>query len=384
MSVHRDKSGIYIKYKNKTIRKNDKGEHFSGKREAQAFEALLKTRAKEQLQKGIKLSELIYKFGIYKKQKLSIESWEKEQRYLTKYVLPVIGDKYISDISINDFNNLVTFLSESNFGTNHRNVIITKVKELFRYGTKFEGIENRNYEILSPFKKTYEDIQRAIDKQYKIWSINQFNKFYVYVNSEILKAEEERNIALSYRLHNILTFYVICFDTGARKGEIQGLRIKDYDFTNHMYSLNKQLKQKRNYSLDVMKNDSSIRDIHSGDFAHEYLIKHVQYLRTFNGYTDDWFLVGGVASIPNTTLDRYKDKLIDECNVPRITNHEFRHSHATLLLDMGVSLYAVSKRLGHSSIAITEKVYAHILNKKNKELIDKWNEATKSSQTLLK
>ena len=47
MSVHKDKSGIYIKHKNKTIRKNDKGEHFSGKREAQAYEALLKTRETE-------------------------------------------------------------------------------------------------------------------------------------------------------------------------------------------------------------------------------------------------------------------------------------------------------------------------------------------------
>ena len=74
------------------------------------------------------------------------------------------------------------------------------------------------------------------------------------------------------------------------------------------------------------------------------------------------------------TLTRCKDRIIKEQFIePRITIRELRHSHATLLLDKGAELEAVSKRLGHSSIKITESIYAHHLPRKNAYLLRKWD-----------
>jgi len=55
---------------------------------------------------------------------------------------------------------------------------------------------------------------------------------------------------------------------------------------------------------------------------------------------------------------------------PRIKIHEFRHTHATMLINAGVSLIEVSRRLGHQSTAITEKTYVHYLQKHNEILIN--------------
>ena len=45
------------------------------------------------------------------------------------------------------------------------------------------------------------------------------------------------------------------------------------------------------------------------------------------------------------------------------STHCLRHTHATMLLENGVSLEAVSKRLGHSSIGITSRYYSHVTQK---------------------
>lgn len=50
--------------------------------------------------------------------------------------------------------------------------------------------------------------------------------------------------------------------------------------------------------------------------------------------------------------------------------HDLRHSHATLLINSGVNIVAVSKRLGHSSINQTLKTYTHLLKNTDDELIN--------------
>ena len=52
---------------------------------------------------------------------------------------------------------------------------------------------------------------------------------------------------------------------------------------------------------------------------------------------------------------------IEKSGVKKITIHEIRHSHASLLISRGVSIVAVSRRLGHSSIKQTLDTYSHIM-----------------------
>ena len=78
-----------------------------------------------------------------------------------------------------------------------------------------------------------------------------------------------------------------------------------------------------------------------------------------------------------TTLDRnfYKYKKIS--GVTDMNLHGFRHSHATILLELTDDIYTVSKRLGHYSVDITEK-YLHYADKAQKELIKKLEKEVKN------
>lgn len=60
---------------------------------------------------------------------------------------------------------------------------------------------------------------------------------------------------------------------------------------------------------------------------------------------------------------------IKKSGVPRIRIHDLRHSHATMLINNGVNIVAVSRRLGHSDINITLKVYSHLLRKTEDEMV---------------
>lgn len=77
-------------------------------------------------------------------------------------------------------------------------------------------------------------------------------------------------------------------------------------------------------------------------------------------FSENWFIFGGYVPIADNTLTRQKNKCLKENNLPYITIHELRHSHASFLIDQGVSLYKISKRLGHSSYSITADRYGHL------------------------
>lgn len=54
-------------------------------------------------------------------------------------------------------------------------------------------------------------------------------------------------------------------------------------------------------------------------------------------------------------------KVLERLDLPDISFHSFRHTHATLMLQAGVHPKVVSERLGHSSIEITMDRYSHVL-----------------------
>ena len=53
----------------------------------------------------------------------------------------------------------------------------------------------------------------------------------------------------------------------------------------------------------------------------------------------------------------------EQINMPGLTFHSLRHSHASQLIDAGVDIVTISKRLGHAKPDITLRVYAHLFQK---------------------
>ena len=68
----------------------------------------------------------------------------------------------------------------------------------------------------------------------------------------------------------------------------------------------------------------------------------------------------------NGVLERYCKKL----EIPVISIHGLRHTHASLLLFAGVSIASVARRLGHASMTTTQKTYIHIIQEMENRDID--------------
>ena len=67
---------------------------------------------------------------------------------------------------------------------------------------------------------------------------------------------------------------------------------------------------------------------------------------------------------------RILKKHCNNVNVPVISIHGLRHTHASLLLFAGVSIASVARRLGHASMTTTQKTYLHIIQELENKDID--------------
>ena len=80
----------------------------------------------------------------------------------------------------------------------------------------------------------------------------------------------------------------------------------------------------------------------------------------------------------NGSLHREMERGAQAAGVKRIRIHDLRHSHISLLIDMGFSAVAIADRVGHESIEITYR-YAHLFPSKQKEMASKLDDINKGA-----
>ena len=69
-------------------------------------------------------------------------------------------------------------------------------------------------------------------------------------------------------------------------------------------------------------------------------------------------------------LERHNARCDEDDKLPLVKFHALRHSCASLLIEKGVDILTVSKRLGHSKITTTLDIYTHNLKKDDREAAD--------------
>ena len=179
--------------------------------------------------------------------------------------------------------------------------------------------------------------------------------------------EKKQKYLNQFELHNLLEdldlgmeitwdwLILLIAKTGLRFSEALGLTPADFDFARQTIAVNKTWDYKTNTGFQPTKNRSSIRKVQMDwqlGMQFQHLIKNLN--------EDEPIFVNGPVcnSTPNNCLARHCRK----CGIPEISIHGLRHTHASLLMFAGVSIASVSRRLGHSSITTTQKVYMHIIS----------------------
>lgn len=151
--------------------------------------------------------------------------------------------------------------------------------------------------------------------------------------------------------------------TGIRFSEALGITPEDFDFSHQTLHINKTWDYKENTGFQPTKNASSVRKVQ----LDWYTI--MQFSELIKGLpTDKPIFVHG--RVFNSTVNDILARHCKQLDLPIISIHGLRHTHASLLLFAGVSIASVARRLGHASINTTQKTYLHIIQELENRDID--------------
>lgn len=202
-----------------------------------------------------------------------------------------------------------------------------------------------------------EQIRDLVDKgkiydEQIIWTVEEFENF-------ILKVDEKK----FYILFNVL------FYCGLRKGEVISLKWKNVDLIEGTITINSTSAKVRGKGqiIKAPKTANSYSTIYLHSSLRDKLLEYYLDIKKVYIHTNNLFVCSGEKMISFSTLDRRFARYKKLSKNTDMNLHGFRHSHATFLLSITNKLYAVSKRLGHDSIEVTE-LYLHNSSREQKEL----------------
>lgn len=199
------------------------------------------------------------------------------------------------------------------------------------------------------------------------WTIEEFTAFIQTFN------QKRVNEKLMF------TVYWFLFFTGLRIGELQALTWKDIDFEEKWVYIHKSIyyRNRKNWKFTDTKTQSSIRKLYLDDDTLKYM-REWKEVQEQIGKIDFIFSDNGLPIVKNRVnkmLIRHAEKV----NIKPIRVHDLRHSHASLMLQLGMNDLELKNRLGHSDISITLGVYSHLHPTAMRSVADKFNGLVKVS-----
>lgn len=158
--------------------------------------------------------------------------------------------------------------------------------------------------------------------------------------------------------------FEILYWCGIRMGGLLALTPKDFDFGKYTLTINKSYQRLKGRDVITSpKTPKSNRTIKMSKILCEEI---QEYIDMFYGLGENERLF----PITKSYLHHEMDRGSKQSGVKRIRVHDLRHSHISLLIEMGFSALAIAQRVGHESIDITYR-YAHLFPTKQTEMADR-------------
>ena len=207
-----------------------------------------------------------------------------------------------------------------------------------------EGIIDRD-----PTRKAI--IKGKTPKEKKIKYLNQF---------ELHKLISDLNLGAKLNYDWLI---LLIAKTGMRFSEALAITPKDFDLPHQMLSISKTWDYKGKGGFMPTKNASSVRKI---QIDWQTVIQFSELIKDLP--EDKPIFISN--KVYNSTINDILEKHCKNVEIPVISVHGLRHTHASILLFAGVSIESVAHRLGHSSMTTTQKTYLHIIQELENTDID--------------
>ena len=296
------------------------------------------------------LRELAEEYAGNQRHEVRETSLDKAVNTIKVGVLPIIGDMYVDRLGTDAMQKWKNQIGD-------RDLSLTTKKNYYKYlNALLNYAVNRDYIASNPLRKVgnFKDtmnIEKAEEIRY--YTAEQYLRFAAV-------AREEAELKNNMQEWAFYVFFSLAFYTGMRKGEINALRWSDFDGKTIRVRYSIAQKLRGGDRETGPKNTPSVRDLQAPQPLIDILDEHKARLMANGRYSASSYVCGGDKALRDTTIDHKNRKYASLADLPHITIHEFRHTHASVLVNEGINIQEIARRLGHSDVQETWRTYAHL------------------------
>ena len=333
----------YVNWKGERKQKCKRG--FATKKEAQEWERMFQLQNSSDLDMSFEAFTELYIRDV--KNRLKENTWLTKEHIIRTKILPFFGKLKISEISTKE---IITWQNEmlNHKDENGKPYSPVYLKTLHNQLSAVFNHAVRHYNLKVNPAAQAGNMGKPKGREMLFWTKAEYLKF----------AEAMMDKPLSYYAFEMLYW------CGVREGELLALTPGDFDFEKQTVTISKSYQRIK--GKDVItdpKTPKSNRVIQMPAFLCEEMRDYIKSLYGVKP-TDRIF------TVTKSYLHREMDRGAKEAGVKRIRIHDLRHSHISLLIDMGFTALAIADRVGHESIDITYR-YAHLFPTRQAEMADK-------------
>lgn len=325
---------------------------FATKREALAWE-------REQLNKvtadlDMTFGSFVETYTVDMKNRIKENTWHTKEHILRTKILPYFEKRKINEIQPRDiiaWQNEMLKAKDKNgkaYSSVYLKTIHNQLSAIFNHAVRFYGLKENSAAKAGSMGKEK-------GREMLFWTQEEYEKF---------------SVAMMDKPVSFYAFEMLYW-CGIREGELLALTPADFDFEKSTVTINKSYQ--RIDGRDVItepKTPKSNRTIKMPQFLCEEMQEYMTKL--YHVEKND-----RLFEVTKNYLHHEMDRGTKETGVKRIRIHDLRHSHISLLIEMGYSAVAIADRVGHESINITYN-YAHLFPSTQSDMADKLNNFRKA------
>lgn len=331
-----------------------------GLEEAKQLETALMSEYKDK-RTAVKLTvkELCDEYAEYHKHETRRTSHESVMKRIKLRILPYLADYRLDKLTqpvLADWKNKIASEKLSIATEKHA---YSTFAALLNYAVKMNYIPKNPLTVLGNFKDPDQ-----IDKPAEILHYYTPEQFLAYITIA-------HDTAVTCVDWGYYVFFNIAFYTGARNGEINALKWSDID--GNIMHIRRSISQKLQGG-DVEtppKNKSSYRDLQIPEPLMKILKEHKKRQQEGSRlFSDNYRVCGGERPLRDTSIENKNKTFAKAANLPHIRIHDFRHTHASLLVNEGINIQEIARRLGHADVQMTWNTYSHLYPREEERAVE--------------
>ena len=321
---------------------------FATKKEALAWER--EFLMQKQADVGMTFESFIKLHERDMKPKLKLNTWLSKEHIIRTKILPYFKNRILSEITaldVMEWQNEMRTLTTSTgkpYSQDYLENIHTQLSCIFNHAIKYYGLQ------INPAAKAG-GMGGEEKKEMQFWTKDEYLKF----------AEAMMDKSVLYYAFELLYW------CGIREGELLALTPEDFDFSRKTLRINKSYQRLQGQDvITTPKTKKSNRIIQMPDFLCDEIKDYLSLL--YEPAEDE-----RIFQLSKHQLKRGMEYGCKMSGVKEIRIHDLRHSHVSLLIDLGYSAVAIGQRVGHESVEITYR-YAHLFPTVQKDMAEKLNQ----------